>query len=164
MIKVSIIISLFTVSILGVYASEKKLPDFGKTFEFYTVKKPGGDFQVKLVRIGDKKNEEVLIKYSGIDDTLSGRTYKYKKQWLNSDKSLQKWRYCTKEIPEWKGKNWCPLHSNSQWGYASMKFFLYDDEKVGLPVVSESGYKPNLDPIFFYKQYQKQLKAEANKK
>ncbi len=132
--------------------------ELGKYVEQYTGYHGSIPFTVKVLRIGEKANEEALIQISGVDDTLDGKIYKYKKEWQNSDTSLNKFIYVTNEIP---GEVWYGiLHSDSNWGNQTLTVYLYDTAETAIRIWPKET-PVNLDPYFMYTNYRKQLEHHS---
>ncbi len=127
----------------------------GRNVDQYEGLDGGQTFTVKILRIGEKANEEVLIEFIGVDDALDGKVYRCKKEWQNSDKSLQKFIYVTNELPD--GERFGLFHSNSNWGDLSTNVFLYENPEVPIAVFPRR-FPSNLDPNFMYNKYIKQNK------
>lgn len=125
----------------------------GKYIEQYEGTVGARTFSVKVLRIGDKENEEVLIQITGVDDPLDGRIYKYKKEWQSSDKRSNKYLYVTNQIP---GKErFSTLHSDNNYGRQIFKVFLMDAPMEAIYIYPKA-YQDNLDPNFMYGQYLQQ--------
>lgn len=125
----------------------------GKYIEQYEGTVGARTFTVKVLRIGDKENEEVLIQISGVDDPLDGHIYKYKKEWQSNDKRSNKYLYVTNQIP---GKErFATLHSDNNYGQQVFKVFLIDAPMDAIYIYPKE-YQENLDPNFMYGRYLQQ--------
>ncbi|WP_375577964.1 hypothetical protein ABWH96_13020 [Marivirga tractuosa] len=132
--------------------------ELGKYIEQYEGKKGARTFRIKLLRIGEKENEEMLIQISGVDDPLDGKIYKYKKEWQRSEKRFKDYQYVTTQIP---GKDrYALFHSNTQYGNQVLKVYLMDDPSEPISIYP-SDYQKNLDPLFMYDQYKRQMEKEG---
>jgi hypothetical protein len=133
--------------------------EIGKYVEQYEGRLGARTFKIKLLRIGEKSNEEVLIQVSGVDDPIDGYIYKYKKEWQRSETRLNKYKYATAQIP---GKEKFSLfHSDNYYGSQIFKVYLIDNPMEAIDI-HPMEYQENLDPNFMYEQYLQQLKS-ANK-
>lgn len=133
--------------------------EIGKYVEQYEGRLGARTFEIKLLRIGEKSNEDVLIQVSGVDDPIDRYIYKYKKEWQSSEKRLNKYKYATTQIP---GKEKFSLfHSDNYYGSQIFKVYLIDNPMEAIEVYPKE-YQENLDPNFMYEQYLQQLKT-ANK-
>jgi hypothetical protein len=125
----------------------------GKYIEQYEGTIGARTFTVKVLRIGEKENEEVLIQIIGVDDPLDGQIYKYKKEWQSSEKRNNRYIYVTKQIP---GKErFAALHSDNNYGRQVFKVFLMDTPMEAIYIYPKA-YQENLDPNFMYSQYLQQ--------
>lgn len=126
----------------------------GKYIEQYEGTVGARTFTVKVLRIGDKDNEEVLIQVVGVDDPLDGQIYKYRKEWQSSEKRNNRYLYVTNQIP---GKErFATLHSDNNYGRQVFKVFLMDAPMEAIYIYPKA-YQENLDPSFMYSQYLQQL-------
>lgn len=135
------------------YGFELYAQETGKYIEQYEGTVGARTFTVKVLRIGEKENEEVLIQIAGVDDPLDGRIYKYKKEWQNSQKRNNMYLYVTHQIP---GKErFSTLHSDNNYGRQVLKVFLIDTPLEAIYIYPKA-YQENLDPNFMYGQYLQQ--------
>lgn len=134
--------------------------ELGPYIEQYEGQKGARTFKIKLLRIGPKSNEEVLIQISGVDDPLNGHIYRYKKEWLSSEKRLNRYMYVTTEIAD--KEKFATFHSDRQYGNQVFKVFLMDDPMEAI-YVYPMNYQEDLDPQVMYSQYlqQKQQRADG---
>ncbi|WKK74458.2 hypothetical protein QYS49_22345 [Marivirga salinae] len=145
----------FSVLIGSLFHSvEIKAQELGKYIEQYEGRKGARTFRVKLLRIGEKENEEVLIQISGVDDPISGKIYKYKKEWQRSEKRFKNYQYVTTQIPD--KERFATLHSNTQYGSQVLKVYLIDNPSEAISIYPTE-YQKNLDPLFMYDQYKRQM-------
>lgn len=143
-----LILMAYCLSVLNLNAQE-----IGKYIEQYEGTVATRAFTVKVLRIGEKANEEVLIQVSGVDDPLDGQIYKYKKEWQSSDKRSNKYLYVTNQIP---GKErFATLHSDNNYGQQVFKVFLIDAPMNAIYIYPKE-YQENLDPNFMYGRYLQQ--------
>lgn len=125
----------------------------GKYIEQYEGTLGARTFTVKVLRIGEKENEEVLIQIIGVDDPLDGHIYKYKKEWQSSERRNNRYLYVTNQIP---GKErFATLHSDNNYGRQVFKVFLMDAPMEAIYIYPKA-YQENLDPNFMYSQYLQQ--------
>lgn len=128
--------------------------ELGMYIEQYEGQSGTRTFEVKLLRIGEKSNEEVLMKVSGVDDPLNGQIYKYKKEWQSSAKHLEQYIYVTTQVP---GKERiATFHADKQ----SFKVYLLDEPMKAISIYPAQ-YQSNLDPNFMYEQYLQQQEKRA---
>lgn len=127
--------------------------EIGKYIEQYEGTSGTRTFTVKVLRIGEKANEEVLIQISGVDDPLDGHIYKYKKEWQSSDKRSNKYLYVTDQIPN--KKRFATLHSDNNYGHQVFKVFLIDAPMDPIYIYPKE-YQENLDPNFMHGRYLQQ--------
>lgn len=131
----------------------------GRYIEQYEGRQGARTFKIKILRIGEKANEEVLIQISGVDDPLDGQIYKYKKEWQSSEKRLNRYKYVTEQIP---GKErFSTLHSENNYGQQVMKVYLIDSPMEATYIYPKE-YQEDLDPNFMYGQYQQQQEKVKN--
>jgi len=148
----------FSMLFAGLFLStEIKAQELGKYIEQYEGKKGARTFRIKLLRIGKKENEEMLIQVSGVDDPLDGKIYKYKKEWQRSEKRFKDYHYVTSQIPE--KERYALFHSNTQYGSQVLKVYLMDDPSGAISIYP-SDYQRNLDPLFMYDQYKRQMEKQ----
>jgi hypothetical protein len=153
------LILIFTVLFSSAFLSKEiQAQELGKYIEQYEGRKGARTFRVKLLRIGEKENEEVLIQISGVDDPISGKIYKYKKEWQRSEKRFKNYQYVTTQIPD--KERFATLHSNTQYGQQVLKVYLMDDPSEAISIYP-TDYQKNLDPLFMYDQYKRQMEKEG---
>ena len=134
--------------------------ELGKYIEQYEGQIGAHTFTVKILRFGEKSNEEILLQVSGVDDPLDGKIYKYKKEWQSSEKRFNKYKYVTTQVP---GKErFSTFHSDTSYGSQVFKIYLVDSPMDAIEIYPSS-YQENLDPNFMYEQYIQQQKEENNK-
>jgi len=139
------------------FSTEIHAQELGKYIEQYEGRKEARNFSIKLLRIGEKENEEMLIQISGVDDALDGKIYKYKKEWQRSEKRFKDYKYVTTQILE--KENYALFHSNTQYGSQVLKVYLMDNPSRAISVYP-SDYQRNLDPLFMYDQYKRQMEEQ----
>lgn len=142
------------VSIIFLFSLPKgHAQELGKYIEQFEGKNGATPFKVKLLRIGSKDKEEVLIQFSGVDDPLNGKIYRYKKVWLNKEKRFNKYQYVTDQIPG--KKEFASVFSDNEYGEQIFKVFLLDNPTKEITIHPKT-YQENLDPNFMYEEYLRQ--------
>lgn len=149
--KLSFIITLFW--ILPVINGNAQ--EIGKYIEQFEGQFGTTTFKIKVLRIGEKSNEEVLIQVSGVDDPIDGKIYKYKKEWQSSEKRFKKYQYMTTQVPD--KEKFSLLHSDSYYGSQIFKVYLLDMPMEAIEIYPMA-YQEDLDPNFMYQQYITQQK------
>ncbi|RAW02218.1 hypothetical protein [Pseudochryseolinea flava] len=123
--------------------------EVGTKIEIFYGNFEGKDVRVKILRVNEVEKEEFLIQVSGVDDPINNIIYKYKKEWQNADKRLNRYLYATRDIP---GHAHYALFHSENTNHQVYKVFL-----INMPMkpilVEPSGYDENLDPVFMYNQY-----------
>lgn len=157
--QIQMYLMLFFSVLIGSYfqSTEIQAQELGQYIEQYEGRKGARTFRIKLLRIGEKENEEMLIQISGVDDPLNGKIYKYKKEWQRSEKRFKNYQYVTNQIPE--KDRYALFHSNTQYGSQVLKIYLMDDPSEAISIYP-SEYQKNLDPLFMYDQYKRQMEEE----
>ena len=154
--RLSLIISIFCfLPVVNGNAQE-----IGKYIEQFEGQFGARTFKIKVLRIGEKSNEEVLIQVSGVDDPIDGHIYKYKKEWQSSEKRFNKYKYATTQVPD--KEKFSLLHSDDYYGSQIFKVYLLDTPMEAIEIYPMA-YQEDLDPNFMYQQYLTQQK-ELNKK
>jgi hypothetical protein len=152
--------ALFIVILLIVSIFNSNAQELGKNIEQYEGRLGAAVIRVNILRIGDKANEEVLIKVTGADDPINGHIYKYKKEWQNSEKRFNLYKYVTTEIPG--RERFSTLHSVNSYGSQEFRIYLLDDDMKAITIYPLE-YQENLDPNFMYQQYLEQLEKRKKK-
>lgn len=143
------------IMVLLIPLSQTSAQEIGDYIEQFEGRIGGHSFKIKLLRIGEKTDEEVLIQVSGVDDPVDGFIYKCKKEWKNREKSLNKYRYATTQIP---GKEKFNLfHSDSFYGRQLFAIYLTNAPRKAIEVYPTT-QQEDLDPLAMYRQYLDQQK------
>ena len=149
-------IQVFITTFIGVlilYPSLCPAQEIGPYIEQYESRYGTSAIKIKLLRIGNKTDEEVLIQVLGVEDPLNNLIYKYKKQWKDRDKRVNEYKYVTKQVP---GKeSFSVFHSESSLGRQVFKIFLSNEPKNAIEIYPASHPK-DLDPREMYEQYLEQ--------
>lgn len=152
--SVTIMALLMLFSLSSIHVQDQN-PELGRYIDQYEGRAGARKLEVKVLRVGKKENEEVLIKVTGVDDPLDGQIFKYKKEWQSSDKHQNKYIYVTDQVP---GKDRiATFHSDYSYGGQVLKVFLLDALYDPIYIYPKD-YQENLDPNFMYAQYLEQQK------
>ncbi len=151
---------VFTASFsLLLFCANATAQEIGYYIEQYEGHFNGKIIKVKILRIGEKLNEEVLIQLSGVDDPVDSLIYKYKKLWKNSEKRFNEYAYVTRQIPGLE--KFSLFHSESRSG--TQVFTIYLTNRPDIPIeIYPTIQQEDLDPENMFDRYLEQLKKSIN--